>query len=85
MSFLQRFETELQKTACLPREAGAEIEHFGLIQSKPCDWTSSFEPITSYRCFILEHEGYAPSDDAHTTDEEGSEEEWLVEPGDESG
>ena len=77
MSFLQDLEAELQKTACLPREAVAEIEHFGSIQWQLCDVDSSFPQPSPYRNFLLGVEDDAASDEAHTSESEESDDEWL--------
>lgn len=79
MSFLQGLESELQKTAYLPREAETEIDHFGVIQWKPCDVDCCFAQLSPYRNLLPEEEDDAASEDAHTTESEESEEEWLDE------
>jgi len=83
MSFLQGLEAELQKTASLPREAVADLDHFGFIQWKP-DGDSSFTDLSPYRSLLPENEDDAESDDAHTTEGEESEDDWFEESDEES-
>jgi len=83
MSFLQGLEAELQKTACLPRQAVAETDHFGVIQWKPCDvdtliaQLSSYSSLPPHHCILPENEDDAELDDAHSTESEESEDEWF--------
>jgi hypothetical protein len=85
MSFLHGLEAELQKTACLPRQAVDEIDHFGVIQWKPYDVDSCcFERPSQYRILLPEKEDDATSSDAHTTEGEESEDEWLEDASEES-
>jgi len=83
MSFLQNLEAELQKTACLPREAVAEIEHFGSIQWQLCDEDSYIPQPSHYGSFLPGIEDDAASDKTFTSESEESEDEWLEDSEDE--